>query len=159
MLRPVVPDDHVAVFSERQFSAADCLPQFARDGLQLGQLKLGGGIAVRRCGRRLPVAVESCEQPAEQVGLEVLGLYADFAASAEVCPAEVAGLAVHEPRGQPDLASELIRSLQVPEPYRSALIAQGLVTVSAQALRGTGLAIRGLNDFGRRLLQWVREAS
>jgi hypothetical protein len=84
--RPVVPDDHVAVFSERQVSAADCLPQFARDGLQLGQLKLGGGIAVRRCGRRQPVAVESCEQPAEQVGLEVLSLYADFAASAEINP-------------------------------------------------------------------------
>jgi hypothetical protein len=57
-----------------------------------------------------------------------------------------------------DSASEVIRGLRVPEPYRSELIAQGLVTISVQVLRPTGLAITGLNDFGRRLLTWVRDA-
>jgi hypothetical protein len=56
---------------------------------------------------------------------------------------------------QRDSASDLYGGFQAPEPYRSALIAQGVVSIAVQAIRPTGLQITGLNDFGRRLLSWV----
>jgi hypothetical protein len=57
-----------------------------------------------------------------------------------------------------DDASDLYGGFHAPEPYRSALIAQGVVAIGVQTVRPTGLQIMGLNDFGRRLLKWVTEA-
>lgn len=58
-----------------------------------------------------------------------------------------------------DSAGQLGGGFGVPEPYKSALIAEGLVTVSIQTIRPTGLAVTGLTDFGRRLLSWLHEAT
>jgi hypothetical protein len=40
----------------------------------------------------------------------------------------------------------------VPEPYKSALIAQGVVTASTRGVGPIGFTVEGINEFGHRLL-------
>lgn len=54
--------------------------------------------------------------------------------------------------------SDLGGGFRVPEPYKSALIAQGVATASVRGIGPIGFTVEGINEFGHRLLQWLREA-
>ena len=47
----------------------------------------------------------------------------------------------------------------LPEPYRSALVAQGVVSVSIAAMVAGNQTFIVVNEFGRRLLRWLGDAS
>lgn len=61
---------------------------------------------------------------------------------------------------QVEQAAPSLHGTNLPEPYNSALIAQGVVDYSASGGPPTAprmLSVSGLSPFGRRLLEWVRD--